>query len=67
MTAPLAQAHALQHLASGLLRKIEVDNGEMGTRGRLVIQSLDKPYSFFAVRDDDDLAFHTVLFKGTAD
>ena len=67
MTAPLAHAHALQYLASGFLRKIEVDNGEIGARGRLGIYRLDKLYRFLAVRDDNELAFNAMLFKGPAD
>jgi hypothetical protein len=62
-----AQAQAFQHLASGPLRKVEVQNGEIGTGGPLLLQSLDKLNSFFPVRDDDNLAFNAMLFKGTAD
>jgi hypothetical protein len=67
MTAPITHAHTRQYLAPRFLGKIEVDNGEIGTLGRVVLYSLDELYRLFAVRDDDEFPFNAVLFKGTAD
>ena|SRR5450432_555822 len=58
MSAPLAQAHILQNRPAWLLRQIQVDNREIGTRGRLSIDSLDKRYRLLAVGDDNELAFN---------
>ena len=63
MTAPLAQADALQYLAAGFLREIQVDNGEIGAQGRLSLYSLNKLYRFLTVRDDDEFAFNAMFFK----
>lgn len=54
ITAPLAQSHALQRFATGLLGQIEVYDGKIGTIGTLRLD---------AVRNDDELAFNAMFLK----
>jgi hypothetical protein len=65
--APLTQEDALQDFASGLLRKIKVDDGEVGALDRPGIYRLDKFYCFLAVRDHNQRAFNAMFLKGPAD
>jgi hypothetical protein len=66
VTAPLARAHVLQYLASGFLRKIEVENGEVGARGSINIYRLDKRDRGLSIRDHNEFAFNAMFFKRPA-
>jgi len=66
MTASFARAHARQYLASGFLRKIQVDNSEVRAPSRLSIYGLDKFYCLLAVRDHNKLTFNAIFLKRPA-
>jgi hypothetical protein len=61
MTASFARADARQYLASGFLRKIQVDNSEVATRSRLGTYGLNKVYCLLAARDHNKLTFNAIF------
>ncbi len=68
MTAPFAETHLLQNIATGFLRQIQVDDRQTGALLRwLDIKRANLFYGPLAVGDNQKLPIDAMLLKGLAD